>query len=167
MAELKYYEIQVETHFDGSKERTEVYSGLETALDAEIRFEKNMGTGLNNDNNKTILNIALAGDGSEVSGCNQFYSRVPTGGDEDIIRYYHFMVVTKNNGDADSVDLKTYDDLEVAEYNHHTKLGAALDRDTTQTVLSKIYNSHGGTVMGKYRDLYPEPEPEPFPPVGE
>lgn len=162
MAELKYVEIQVETHFDGSNDRMEIYTGLADAQAAEVRFEKNMGTGIDaSKNNKTILNIALASNGSEVPGCNEFYSRVPLGGPDDIIKYYHLMYTTKKDGTADSVDLKSYTDYETAKDNHHTKLGSALDKENTKTVLSKVYNSHGGTVMMKYRDLDPEPEPEP------
>ena len=169
MADLKYMVIQVETHFDGSAEKMDLWTaakGVVDAASAEVRFEKNMGTGIDDAKaNKTVLNIALASDGSEVPECNEFYSRVQVGGPDDIIKYYHLMYITKKDGSNDSVDLKVYTNLEAAEDNYHTKMGAALDNSNTKTALSKIYNSHGGTVKMKYRDLDPEPEPEP--PVGE
>ena len=164
MADLKYLEVQIVTHFDGSKDRLDTYKNLETAHDAEVRFEKNMGNDIAGENNKTVLNIALSNDGEEVAGCNEFYSKVPTGTVEDVIKYYHIMWTTKVDETADSIDVKAYDDYETAEISHHVKMGAALDNDNTKTALSKIYNSHGGAVMSKYRDLYPEPEP-PIPPV--
>ena len=165
MADLKYMVIQVETHFDGSAETMKLWTAADGVVDAEaaeVRFEKNMGSGIDDaKKNKTILNIALASDGTEVPECNEFYSRVQQGGPDDIIKYYHLMYITKKDGTADSVDLKVYTNIEAAEDAYHTKMGAALANSNTKTALTKIYNSHGGSVKMKYRDLDPEPEPEP------
>jgi hypothetical protein len=162
MADLKYYEIQIETYRDGKKD-SKSFLPQADAKEAEKTFNTKMGQGISNPTVKTALNLAFDSKGTSLPDCNEFYKNLPEG-EAEVVKYYLIRIdtyVEPVEGKEEELILSEYASYNEAWGSYRSRKGSLIGKENIATSLLKLINSHGGEEKLSFIDnTEPEP-PEP------